>query len=198
MKYADQLVAVEGTARPVTGELQLAEQSVVKRFLEEPDEESFGPLFRTFCPRVLCYFEARGCDASLAADLTQEVMLTVYRHAGALRDRSLFRAWMFQIAHRVLLRQWHKAGRQGEAVDLEQLDDRRSARRPSFGGELADAMRCLLPQERQVILLKFVDQLEYREIAAVLELPVGTVKWRVFCSKKKLAGYFGKGRDNRE
>jgi DNA-directed RNA polymerase specialized sigma24 family protein len=42
-------------------------------------------------------------------------------------------------------------------------------------------------QDREILLLRFVDGLDYKEISAALQIPVGTAKWRVFNSKIKLA-----------
>ena len=43
------------------------------------------------------------------------------------------------------------------------------------------------PAERDIIILRFVEELSYEELAAALAIPVGTVKWRLFNAKKKLA-----------
>ena len=71
----------------------LQEHEVVERFLERTDEDSFDPLFRIFSPQIVAFLRRRGHETSAAEDLAQEVMLTVYRKAGQLRDRALFRAW---------------------------------------------------------------------------------------------------------
>ena len=48
-------------------------------------------------------------------------------------------------------------------------------------------MKFLDPQEREAMTLRFVEDWEYHEIAAAKAIPIGTVQWRVFNSKKKLA-----------
>ena len=54
-------------------------------------------------------------------------------------------------------------------------------------------MAWLNPEERQIMMLRYVDDLEHHEIAAVLGLPLGTVQWKVFQTTRKLAAHFGKG-----
>ena len=52
-------------------------------------------------------------------------------------------------------------------------------------------MSSLHPDERQIMTLRFVEGLEYHEIASVLCLPLGTVQWKIFRSKRKLVSQFG-------
>ncbi|MBL8188821.1 MAG: hypothetical protein JNK38_12485, partial [Acidobacteria bacterium] len=53
--------------------------------------------------------------------------------------------------------------------------------------EFAEWMTCLEPAERDLVILRFVEELSYEELAVALGVPVGTVKWRLFSVKKKLA-----------
>ena len=54
-------------------------------------------------------------------------------------------------------------------------------------------MAFLDSREREVMTLRFVEQWEYHEIAAAHDIPIGTVLWRVFNAKKKLAPYLATG-----
>ena len=76
----------------------LLECGVVKRFLEDAGEDTFSDLFRMFSPQIVSFYRRRGHDQDTAEDLTQEVMLTVYRKAAQLRDQHFFRAWLFKVA----------------------------------------------------------------------------------------------------
>jgi hypothetical protein len=79
----------------------LRECEVAEQFLDNPNEDSFAAVFRTFTPQLVAFFRRRGHKTVPAEDLAQEVMLTVYRKAGQIRDRSLFRAWLLSAPHRV-------------------------------------------------------------------------------------------------
>ena len=168
----------------------LQEGAVTERFLDAPNEESFANLFKTFTPQLVAFFRARGCTP-MAEDLAQEVMLTVYRKAEQVRDRSLFRAWMFKIARNTLHRHYGKQAREVETVDLAAVPDRLVAARDKGAGTLAFEflhwMAFLDSREREALKLRFVEQWEYHEIAAAQSIPIGTVQWRVFSAKKKLA-----------
>jgi RNA polymerase sigma-70 factor, ECF subfamily len=172
------------------------EEELIERYLNDRTGELFEALFQTFCPRLVLYFRARGCDSGVAEDLTQNVMLSVCRHSADVRDSRLFRAWLLRIAHNELVRHWERSGRQVKTVELDACAGCRAGQRSVPGQwngmEFAESMAELVPQERQVIMLRYVEQLEYREIATVLNLPVGTVQWRVFVARRKLARYFGR------
>jgi RNA polymerase sigma-70 factor (ECF subfamily) len=117
-------------------------------------------------------------------------MLTVYRKAGQIRDRALFRAWLFRIAHNALCRHYGKRAREVETVYVEDSVDRLvsvSAEAGSRAFEFMHWMGFLNPREREVMTLRFVEQWEYHEIAAAKDMPIGTVQWIVFNAKKKLA-----------
>jgi RNA polymerase sigma-70 factor (ECF subfamily) len=141
----------------------------------------------------MAFFRARGCRLGLAEDLAQEVMLAVYRKAGQIRDRTLFRAWLFKIARNSLCRHYGKQTREVDTVDLAEVSDRmvagsqKPAATPAF--EFLHWMAFLDSREREVMTLRFVEQWEYHEIAAAQAIPIGTVQWRVFNAKKKLAPY---------
>jgi DNA-directed RNA polymerase specialized sigma24 family protein len=55
--------------------------------------------------------------------------------------------------------------------------------------EFNDWTKFLDQQEQETMTLRFVEDWEYHEIAAAKAIPIGTVQWRVFNSKKKLASY---------
>jgi RNA polymerase sigma factor (sigma-70 family) len=171
------------------------QDAVTERFLEAPNEESFTALFKLFRPQLVAFFRARGCEA-VAEDLAQEVMFTVYRKAGQVRDRALFRAWVFTIARNALSRHWGQRSREVETVDLADVPERfvtsnnRSAGTPAF--EFHHWMTFLDSQEREALTLRFVDEYEYHEIASAQTIPIGTAQWRVFNAKKKLAPHLKK------
>src|SRR5450432_154505 len=178
---------------PIANERLFHEESVTNKFLEAQDEDSFADLFNIFTMQLVAFFRTSGCELALAEDLTQEVMLTVYRKATQIRDRTLFRAWMFKVARNVLCRHYGKQSREVNTVDLADVPDclaaasHKPAATPAF--EFMHWMAFLDSREREVMTLRFIEQWEYHEIAAAQAIPIGTVQWRVFNAKKKLAPY---------
>ena len=166
------------------------ECEVADRFLDHPTEDSFSELFRVFSPQLVAFFRNRGHEAALAEDLAQEVMLKVYQKAWQIRDRRLFRAWLFKIARRAVGQYLTKLTREVPTVNLANVDGgfaaptHRGAECPAF--EFREWMSLLDPRERDLMILRFVEEWEYHEIASAHAIPIGTVQWRVFNSKNKL------------
>src|SRR5215469_11861046 len=102
----------------------LKDDAAIDLFLQNPNPESFAGLFQIFVPQLVSFFRARNREVALAEDLTQEVMLTVYRKAGQVRDRASFRAWLFKIARNALFRHYDKLNREVETVNVEDMDNR--------------------------------------------------------------------------
>jgi RNA polymerase sigma-70 factor (ECF subfamily) len=176
----------------------LQESEVAERFLEEADDDSFNALFRVFSPQLVAFFRRRGHEKGIAEDLAQEVMLTVYRKAEQLRDHKLFRAWLFKVARHAASRHFAQRTREVPTVDVAEMGDFLPAPNHSpFGPtvEFKDWMKFLDVQERETMKLRFIEEWEYHEIAAAQAIPIGTVQWRVFNSKKKLAAHLSPVRD---
>jgi len=177
---------------PIANQRLRRDRDVTERFLSTPNEQSFTDLFNAYTPQLFAFFRAQRCEPSLAEDLAQEVMLTVYLKATQLRDRAMFRGWLFTIARNALWEHYGNQSRKLDTVDLADVGDRlvtadnnSPAATPGF--EFLHWMAFLDSREREVMKLRFIEQWEYHEIAAAQEIPIGTVQWRVFNAKKKLA-----------
>ena len=163
------------------------ECEVANQFLDHPREDSFSELYRVFSPQLVAFFRKRGHEAAIAEDLAQEVMLKVYQKAWQIRDRRLFRAWVFRIARHAVCQRLTKLAREVPTVNLASVDGRFAA--PAHTGaafEFREWMSLLEPREQDLMMLRFVEEWEYHEIASAQAIPIGTVQWRVFNSKKKL------------
>ena len=162
---------------------------MAERFLNQADEDSYDALFRILSPQLVAFFRRRGHETGIAEDLAQEVMLTVYRRSGQIRDHKLFRAWLFKVARNAASRHFAQRTRQAPMVEVPDLNELPSApiRHPAGpASEFQDWMKFLDPQEREAMTLRFIEEWEYHEIAEAKAVPIGTVQWRVFNSKKKL------------
>ena len=180
----------------INGRLQ-HEAEIAEEFLNTPSEESFTALFKVFSPQLFSYFRARRCSPDLAEDLAQEVMLKVYRKAGQIRDRRLFRGWLFKIASNTLLIHYDKRSREVATVDVAGVTDRLAAPASSSAGSVPSEfhrwMALLDSRERELMTLRYIEDWEYHEIAAAQAVPIGTVQWRIFKARKKLAPHLTKG-----
>jgi RNA polymerase sigma-70 factor, ECF subfamily len=176
-------------------ELHNHETMVINRFLQEPDDSRFAEVFTIFTPQVVSFYRARGCEPFLAEDLAQDVMMTVHQKAWQIRDRTLFRAWLFKIARHTLCRHYGRRARELETVNLADGAENSFSEGKGLPGspafEFHRWMNFLSAVERETMTLRFLEQWEYHEIASAQNIPVGTVQWRVFNAKKKLAPHLG-------
>jgi RNA polymerase sigma factor (sigma-70 family) len=98
---------------------------------------------------------------------------------------------MFRIARNTISRHYGKQAREVDTVDMAEVPDRlvaannKSATTPAF--EFFHWMAFLDSREREALTLRFIEEWEYHEIAAAQNIPIGTVQWRVFSAKRKLA-----------
>lgn len=177
--------------------MRRSEPEAIERFTLNPCEESFGDLFRAMAPRLIAWYRVRGCGKELAEDLTQEVMLAVFRQARHLRNPELFRPWLYRIVKNALLQHVRRNGRRVETVELKAVEAGAAAKQqdPLLPAQFAEWMAFLEEDEREIMMLRYIDELEYHEIAEIVELPQGTVQWKIFNAKKKLAARFRPQRD---
>ena len=145
------------------------------------DREALELLLRSVQPALNRYL--RGLVGQVHADdVTQEVLLIVYRKLWWLTSAKLFRPWMFRIASRTAFRFLKKARRwPGHHRDDEALDMLVAPVPPPAPGAVEELLATteLTPASRAVLLLHFEEEMSLQDVAAVLELPLGTVKSRL-------------------
>jgi RNA polymerase sigma-70 factor (ECF subfamily) len=74
-----------------------------------------------------------------------------------------------------------------ESLDDDLAENLTTEMELAGSSEFVEWVSYLEPAERDIIILRFVEELSYEELAVALAIPIGTVKWRLFSAKKKLA-----------
>jgi RNA polymerase sigma-70 factor, ECF subfamily len=132
-----------------------------------------------------------------AEDLTQEVFLKLWQNLHRYIPGSSFRAWAYRVAHNLFVDAYRRSREQRRAtwVDPEFLESLPGSDDPHAHTvrkqrlELAQTALSRLPEElAQLILLRDFADWSYEELAAELELPLGTVKSRLNRARRELAG----------
>lgn len=169
----------------------LKEREAVEAFLSSGTEDSFRGLYEALFAKLVRYFMARGLAATTAEELTQDVLMTVYQHADSLRNKDCFFGWLFQIAGNCHLQHLRRLKRDIDTVALaapELISAKRDdTGRLDRGKDFLRWMDLLEPMEREIMMLRYVEELGYQEIATALAVPLGTVKWKIFNAKQKLS-----------
>jgi RNA polymerase sigma-70 factor, ECF subfamily len=145
------------------------------------EREAIESLLRSVQPMLTRYVRAI-VGPRAAEDVTQDVMVTIYRKLWMLSSPDLFRPWLFRIASRDCFRyltqrkRWPDHLRDDDA--LEEVEAPDLARIARDVDQLLDDPR-LTPPSRAVLALHFKEGFTLPEVAAILDVPLGTVKSRL-------------------
>ena len=141
-------------------------------------------------PRLRRYARALTRDAVSADDLVQDCLTRALGKLHLWQEGSDLRAWLFTILHNQYVNHIRRAVREGAAVTLNETEPMLSrAPQQSRRLELRDLERAIaqLPEEqRSVILLVGLEGMRYEEVAAVLDVPVGTIRSRLSRGREAL------------
>jgi RNA polymerase sigma factor (sigma-70 family) len=154
------------------------------------DRPAFAALFRHFAPRIKGYLVRSGCVEALAEELTQETMVALWRRAASFDpSRARLSTWIFTIARNLRIDQHRRGGSlsvaDGECVDADQqpadleLAPEQQALAAQREHKVREALAGLPPEQVQVLLLSYFEDQPHARIAAVLDIPLGTVKSRI-------------------
>jgi RNA polymerase sigma-70 factor (ECF subfamily) len=155
------------------------------------NREAFDELVRRYQSRMFQLVRILTSGDAEAEDLVQDTFVRAYRAVGQFRGDSTFRTWLHRIAVNVV--RSHAARRKspgrrdddeeviGRVASLEDLENAVVRRRM-----IDQALARLPPDLRLLITLRDVQGLEYREIAVITGLPIGTVESRIFRGRRRL------------
>lgn len=137
-----------------------------------------------------------GGDETLAKDITQQVFLKIFYKIGEFGERSELTTWLYRITVNACLDETRRAKRFLSITDflgvfgVKKTQDEKLHRR-EICDEVQKAIAALKPKFRLPILLKYVENLSYEEIAEVLDCSAGTVASRLNRGHKMLAQKLG-------
>jgi RNA polymerase sigma-70 factor (ECF subfamily) len=155
------------------------------------DGEALEQLLRSVQPTLHRYVRRLTGDTD-ADDVVQDVLVSIARHVVWLIEPRLFRPWAFRIASRAAFTHLRRVRRRGveESTDLV-LASLPAADPPPSSELLAELLDSgvLSPASRAVLVLHFQEEMELADVAAVLEIPLGTVKSRLAYGLKTLRRY---------
>jgi RNA polymerase sigma-70 factor, ECF subfamily len=147
--------------------------------------EAFSELFQRYKQPLFGFFRRRVADPAHAEELTQETFLAVVRAALRYEPRALFRTYPYAIAFRILRAYRRKAALRAACLGA---GFREAVVHTSTDAEvsLRHAIGKLDRVEREILLLREFEELSYAEIAELLNLPVNTVRSRLFRARLAL------------
>lgn len=159
-------------------------------------------------PLLLCFFQHLGARRAEAEDLTQDTFVKLFETADQYRPDGRFRGWAYRVARNAWIDRTRRAshaprlvddggapgtGASGEGgnglahvLDPSAVDPAAAAEQQEGAGRVARALAALPEHHRLAFELGVVRELPYSDVALALDIPVGTVKSRVFHAVRRL------------
>ncbi len=172
---------------------QLPDEELVALALDG-DELAFGRLVRRYQRRLTAFLGQLVGDIELARELAQEAFLRAWSALDRFDPRYRFSTWLFRIAHNLGIDQLRRRRLQtvslyrrdsdGDEVEMAVVDVDKDPLGHFENLELAQTIReaidGLRPEYRELVLLRHFGGLSYQEIADFKQMPLGTVKNKLF------------------
>lgn len=175
---------------------QLYEQTLVLRS-QTGDEAAFAELLTIHGPRLL-RFTQRMMQSSpeQVADVTQEIWVAIFRALPRLQDVGKFHPWAFRIARDRIFREYRRRKQPLQSLDETvhaELTESEVAFTAADSEQLRHCLNLLTPEHREALVLRFLDDMSYEDIARVTSASVGTIRSRIYYGKRALrAAWEGK------
>lgn len=152
--------------------------------------DNFGALLEHEIPRLRRYARALTRDATRADDLVQSCLARALAKCHLWQPGTDLRAWLFTILHNQHVNDVRRAVREGVSVPVEDVAPVLTVHSTQGASldlrDLDRAMARLPEEQRQVVLLVGLEGMRYEEVAAVLDVPVGTVRSRLSRGREAL------------
>jgi RNA polymerase sigma-70 factor (ECF subfamily) len=170
---------------------QRFEDPELARRSQAGDTEAFGELVTKYRAKIFTMVYGMVRDEHDAWDLAQEGFLKAWHSIHLFEGRSSFYTWLYNITVNLAISSLRRKGRREEV----ELNDAIPSSLPGPGvnyqrteirEQVNAALAKLSPEHRAVVVLKELEDLQYHEIAEVLNLSMGTVMSRLFYGRKKL------------
>jgi RNA polymerase sigma-70 factor (ECF subfamily) len=143
--------------------------------------EAFDAFYLECAPRLLGFLRHLLAEPQAAEDVMQNAFTEIWRRPGGFDpERGSLRAYLFGVARKQAM-EWRRRHR-----SAEELADIASPAQVETSSVVADAFNRLTPEQRTLLWLREVEGQSYAELAAILDIPVGTVRSRLFAAREAL------------
>jgi len=166
---------------------QLIEQVLVLR-CQIGDKDAFAELIEQYQAPLRYFISRLSANPEMAEDTFQDTWLTVIRRIHTLKKIDAFSTWLYRIARNKVYQQLRRKRKLSELN--ENIAVPNNTENDVFSTEdAAKIHRCLkelLPEYREVLMLRFLEQMSYEQISQVINCRLGTVKSRIHYAKLAL------------
>ncbi len=148
--------------------------------------DAFHELFARYRQAVFGFFCRRMADRAQAEELAQETFIALLKAQGRYETAALFRTYLYAVAYKIL--RAHRRKTAFRAFFSGSAGGREPAAESGIDAAIAlrEAVGKLDRMDREIVLLREFEELSYTEIAAVLHVPMNTVRSRLFRARQAL------------
>ena len=162
----------------------MTSDEVLMLAFQHGSREAFEELYARYRGPLYGFFRRRLNSELRAEDLAQETFLVVIRGVERYEPRALVRTYLYAIALNLLMSERRKRAHDGP--DLESVAEPAMQSSPERKLWVSEGLQKLDEMEREILMLREYEQLSYGEIAEVLQLPLNTVRSRLFRARMAL------------
>ncbi len=160
--------------------------SLLARVAASKDREAFAQLFDHYAPRIKSFMIRKGAPSEQAEDLVQETMITLWSKAALFSaERGSVSTWIFTIARNLRIDRLRRE-KSSQFSDIDDFDapSDDTAQDDALGrfqedSAVARALAQIPSEQRELLILSYVEDMPQSEIATRLNIPLGTVKSRM-------------------
>ena len=166
-------------------------------------EDGFEELVRRYQRPITNYVYRMLNNYDAALDVTQEVFIKVYNSLARYSSEYKFSTWLYRIAHNAAIDYIRRNSVNQQSIEAENADGsyqlqlespnptpEQDRERSEWRTEIETVVKCLPTVYRDLILLRHAQDLSYDEIAEITNLPLGTVKNRLFRAREMMREIF--------
>lgn len=180
-----------GATKKAPSLVDLGDEELVARAAQRGGEKCFAELLRRHQGKVRGLLLRLASDRTLADDLAQEVFLRAYRGLNGFEGRARFSTWLYRIAYNVYLNHRTRVRElaalpEGFEFGAMAPETALSPARSDLRRDLDVAIAALPERYKAVVMLYYLEDVSYPEIAEILDLPLGTVKTHLHRAKRIL------------
>ncbi len=148
------------------------------------DADALVRLVEVWQPRLWAFARVLAGDDETAWDVTQDTWVAVLRDLHRLHDPARFRPWVFRIVRNKSADKARRRNRRRKLLRERALSREKETVREQY--DLRDLLGSLPEQDGSLLALHYLEGIAYEELAAILDVPLGTVKSRLHEARKKL------------
>jgi len=165
---------------------------LIKKVTEERNEIAFSEIFDFIAPKINAYYIKNNLGIEQAEELTQEVLSTIWLKADLFDpEKSKFITWSFTIARNKKI-DFYRKNKKND-INEEDIRDFLYENNKSDDYEIESTIKNITQEldenQKKLIKMSFFEQKSHKNIAAELEIPLGTVKSRIRATLNKMQKY---------